>query len=75
MLNKNEEALQFAGKLYLQELKNLHCHLTPEVEEKLTSGIEMEDDILTLLPWDNISYVRFQIFILSGKKSAFLQYQ
>jgi hypothetical protein len=45
------------------------------VEEKLTSGIEMEDDILTLLPWDNISYVRFQIFILSGKKSAFLQYQ
>jgi hypothetical protein len=55
----------------LQELKNLHCHLAPEVEDKLTSGIEMEDDILTLLPWDNISYVRFEIFILSGKNLHF----
>ena len=55
---------------FLAEFQNLKSNLAPKVKEKLTSGFEFGDDILSLLPWDKIP-VRFGIFILSGEVLKF----
>jgi hypothetical protein len=64
-LKKDKEALTYTGKLILEELKNLKLILPQYCENKL-AVLSIDDDILKLLPWEKITYIRFEIFVLSG---------
>jgi hypothetical protein len=64
-LKKDKEALTYTGKLILEELKNLKLILPQYCENKL-AVLSIDDDILRLLPWEKITYIRFEIFVLSG---------